>query len=311
MRHILIILSCIGWLAGNSSAFEGRINATLTRGTETLTILYTVAAHDLRVECTGTAWPHAKNLVNLDTGAMTLVFPHNRSFLRLKPAATDTQPTFPGARPPGGQPPGVGPGIAPGAAGAADSGMPELPPGIGPQPQSGTAAMPAMPHTPSIPDSIVPTHLSGAPQMPSVAGTNAGFPAGIPAMPMMRPPSEERVELTPTDEKKEILGFPCTRYELKQRGEVMEIWATDKLFAFQPWLANQPPRFGPRMIEDQWGELLKAKKLFPLLATLKFENGPERLRFEVKSVVPERIENKDGALFQPPPDYHQLEPNPF
>jgi hypothetical protein len=253
MRHILIILNCIGWLAGNSSAFEGRINATLTRGSETLTMLYTVAAHDLRVECTGTAWPHAKNLVNLDTGATTLVFPHNRSFLHLKPAAGETPATFPGARAPGGLPPGVGPGTASGAAGAAGSGMPELPPGIGPQPQLGNAAMPAMPHA-----------------LPSVAGTNAGFPAGMPAMPVIPPPSEERVELTPTDEKKEILGFPCTRYELRQRGEVLEIWATDKLFAFQPWLANQPPRFGPRMIENQWGELLKAKKLFTLLATLKF-----------------------------------------
>ncbi len=51
--------------------------------------------------------------------------------------------------------------------------------------------------------------------------------------------------------------------------------------------------------------------LFPLLATLKFESGGEYLRFEVKSILPTRIEDKDGSLFQPPPDYHELDPLPF
>jgi hypothetical protein len=51
--------------------------------------------------------------------------------------------------------------------------------------------------------------------------------------------------------------------------------------------------------------------LFPLLATVKFESGGEYLRFEVKSILPTRIEDKDGSLFQPPPDYHELDPLPF
>jgi hypothetical protein len=91
----------------------------------------------------------------------------------------------------------------------------------------------------------------------------------------------------------------------------MEIWATDQLLPYQPWRQNQPPRFGPPRIEEQWGELLKAKKLFPLLATLKFEHGPEPLRFEVKSVIPGNIEDQDGALFQPPPEYREIQPLPF
>ena len=91
----------------------------------------------------------------------------------------------------------------------------------------------------------------------------------------------------------------------------MEIWATDQLLPYQPWLQNQPPRFGPQMIEEQWGELVKGKKLFPLLATLKFENGPERLRFEVKSVTPQTAEGQDAALFRPPADYQEIEPLPF
>lgn len=101
------------------------------------------------------------------------------------------------------------------------------------------------------------------------------------------------------------------RYEVKLRREIMEIWATDQLFPFQAYQRNQPHRFGPRMIEEQWPELLKARKLFPLLVTMRFESGPERYRFEVKSIQPEKITDPDGKLFQPPPEYHELQPSPF
>ncbi len=84
-----------------------------------------------------------------------------------------------------------------------------------------------------------------------------------------------------------------------------------RLPPYQPWRQSQPQRFGPQMIADQWGELMKNKKLFPLLATLKFENGQARLRFEVSAITPEKIEDHDGALFQPPPNYFEIEPLPF
>jgi hypothetical protein len=106
-----------------------------------------------------------------------------------------------------------------------------------------------------------------------------------------------------------LLGYPCALYEIKEHGEVMDIWATDKLMTFQPWLPNQPHRFGPHMIDEQWGGLLKARKLFPLLAVLKFQDGAERMRFEVTAIQPEEI--RDGALFQPPPDYQEIQPLPF
>jgi len=128
---------------------------------------------------------------------------------------------------------------------------------------------------------------------------------------MMPMPGMDKLELKATDDTKTLLGYACTRYELKQRGEVMEIWATDQLLPYQPRQQNQPPRFGPRMLEEQWPELLKARNLFPLLATLKFDSGPERLRFEVNTIRPEEIADPDGRLFQPPADYHQLDPLPF
>ena len=65
------------------------------------------------------------------------------------------------------------------------------------------------------------------------------------------------------------------------------------------------------MIEQQWPELVKAKKLFPLLATLKFDNGVERFRFEIQSVTPEKLTAGDKQLFQPPANYFEIQPLPF
>ena len=121
----------------------------------------------------------------------------------------------------------------------------------------------------------------------------------------------EALELKATGETTNILGYACARYEIKQRGEIMEIWATEKLLPFQAWLPNQPPRFGPQMLEEKWGGLLKSKRLFPLLAVLKFESGPERMRFAVTSITPEPTKDSDGAVFQIADEYQEIEPLPF
>jgi hypothetical protein len=139
-------------------------------------------------------------------------------------------------------------------------------------------------------------------------------------MPSMGMP---KMQLKSTGEKTNLLGFVCEKYELRQRDEVMEIWATDQLLAFQPWLATQPHRFGEGSMEERWGDLLKAKRLFPLRAVLRIERtaaagqqhappkGPERMRFEVKFIALGQLGEKDGCLFQPPPDYHEVAPLPF
>jgi hypothetical protein len=157
-----------------------------------------------------------------------------------------------------------------------------MPPGIGPQP----GAMPGM-------------------------GAGPGMPPGMPAMPPMpmMPGMMEKAELKATGQKTNLLGYACERFELKQRGETLEIWATDQLFPFVAYQQNQPHPGGPRQPEEQWPELMKARRLFPLLVTLRFENGPERYRFEVKSIEPGKV--ADPALFQPPPDYQEIEPLPF
>ena len=262
-------------------AFEGRINAVMIRGSQSDALLYTVDTNFLRVEMTATnsdqsraGWPNPVDIFDRNSGELTLLFPNNRSFVRLKPVADNSSPMPPGfPQMPAGLPPGVGPQSAPG-----DSAMPGMPGG-----------MPAMP----------------MPMMP---------------MPMM-PGMTEKLKLQATGQKTNLLGFACEQYEIKQRGETMEIWATDQLFPFQPYVQNQPHRFGPRMIEEQWAEMVKAKKLFPLLAILRFEPppapagaapaapGPERLRFEAQSVTPEKI--TDETLFQPPTNYFEIQPLPF
>ncbi len=269
-------------------AFEGRISAVLMRGGEAQTWEYIAGTNCLRIERGETNWPYAKNLIARDTGNIILLFPHNHSFVRLKPTTENAVLSPPMMMP----------------------AMPAPPAGIGPQ----THLPPAVP---ALPAGVGPTNLSGLPTPPAmppmpVMPTRPPMPAGgmMPAMPMT-PMLGEALELKATGETTNILGYVCTRYEIKQRGQVMEIWATDKLLPFQTWLPNQPPRFGSQMLEEKWGGLLQAKRLFPLLAVLKFENGPERLRFSVISVKPQTIAEPSGALFQPPPDYQEIEPLPF
>jgi hypothetical protein len=262
-----VIAGCVA-IASHATAFEGRIDVVITQGNETTPLLYTVGENFLRIEVTDSdseksraGWPHPIDIVDLKSGALTLVFPHNRSFVRLKGGAQDSMLAMPGA-----------PALP-------------LPPGIGPQSQPGTA--------------------------PAGVGQGGGGPPHIPAMPMMPPMPMEKVELKATGEKKEILGFACTRYELKQHGETLEVWATDKLLPFQQYVRTQPPSFGPRRLEEQWAALLSERRLFPLIVSLRYDHGVERFRFEVKSVKEEKIADPEGKLFRPPPDYHETEPLPF
>lgn len=247
MKNILLIATAVisvFCLSPSAFCFEGRISAAITRGNQTDALLYTVGTNFLRVENIATNRPNPVDILDRNSGELTLLFPNNRSFVRLQPVAENSTATSPG--------------------------FPQPPQGIGP--------------------------------------TN--FPE-MPAMPTMPPPMMEKMELRDTGHSTNFLGFTCEQYELKQRGETMEIWATDQLFPFQPYVQNQPHRFGPRRIEEQWPELVKARKLFPLLATLKFDNGMERFRFEVQSIAPEKLTDEDAQLFQPPTGWFEIQPLPF
>jgi hypothetical protein len=133
----------------------------------------------------------------------------------------------------------------------------------------------------------------------------------MPAMPMMPMMPAAKLELQATGQKTNLLGFACQQYVLKQRGETLEIWATDQLLPYQPYVQNQPHRFGPQRIEEQWPGMLTSRKLFPLRVSLRYENGAERFRFEAQSVTPQKLTDAEAKLFQPPAGYFEIQPLPF
>jgi len=162
--------------------------------------------------------------------------------------------------------------------------IPSPPPGIGAQ--AGVDPVPVIPNSDRLP---------ALPPIPNIAS--------------ITPVASQ--QLADTKETKVILGVECRRYELKQPLETLEIWATDKLIPFRAYVRGEPPRFGPRLIDEQWPAMMQERKLFPLLVSLRYPNGTERFRFEVKSIKPEKIEDPEGRLFQAPADYVELQPSPF
>jgi hypothetical protein len=288
-KFITLIALALAGFTAHGAAFQGRINATFTRGGEALPILYTIGSNSIRIEVTGSSYPHPINIIDRQSGALTMVYPHSRSFMRMNSQAqADANRNLPPGFPPASSlpPPAAVAGSSPGRPGPNFLGATNfprtpatLPPGIRPQTGSGS-------------------------------GPNFGAGASMPMMmPSMLP--QEKIELIASTNKSVILGYPCTRYDATNRAERFEVWATDKLLPFIPYTQTSPPRFGPRMIEDQWPEWLKSRGVFPLKAGLRFENGPERFHFEVQAIKAEKIIDTEGKLFQPPAEYRETEPLPF
>jgi hypothetical protein len=309
-RLALIALFCglsIDWTVSlcAASGFEGYIRAVGGRTGGAAGLLYTVGTNFLRVEMTDTNHPNAVDIFDLRSGQLTLVMPHNRSFMRFQPAA-------PGSA---GLPPGIGPRTRPGRSPGGRAVRPPVPPVVGPTNLPGMPAMPAMPAPPEgLPAGIGPQaqppaapETASPPNLPAQPA-NAGM-ASPPAMPMVPPGGG--LALQATGQRTNLLNCACERYEIKQRAETMEIWATDQLVPFQVYLPAQPPGFGPPLIEHQWSGLLTVRKLFPLRAVLKTDNGVERYRFEVQSITPGKLTEREALDFQPPEGYVEIQPSPF
>ncbi len=128
-------------------------------------------------------------------------------------------------------------------------------------------------------------------------------------MPMIAP--AETLELKATGEKTNLFGYSSSRYEIRQRGEIMEIWATDQLLPFQAYLPAQPPVASPPLLAHQWPAVLSARNLFPLSAVLRMEGGTERFRFEVQAVTPRKLNQKELEGFRPPEGYVEIVPRLF
>lgn len=166
------------------------------------------------------------------------------------------------------------------------------------------------PHNSSFVRLKTATHSAQSPEPRGMPQMPPGIPPGM-GMPPMPSMAMEKLELRDLNEKTNILGYACEHFQMQQRGKILDIWATSQLGAFQPYWRSQPPSVRASTIEEQWADLLQGKRLFPLLATLKLENGLERLRFEVTSIASQRIADENNELFQPPAGYHETLPLPF
>jgi Domain of unknown function (DUF4412) len=284
--------------AARAPAFEGRISASISRGGPPAGLLYTVGTNFVRVEMTDTNVLNTVDVLDRRSGTVTLLLPRNHCFIRLGSEAANPSTT-----------PSDFPSMADG-----------LPPGIGPQTPpvspAGTTGMPGAPAWPqppgTLPPGIGPTNFARLPApRPFAPAPVPSANPGLSAMRMAMMPAGGGFELRATGQKTNLLGYACDRYEIKQWGQTMEIWATDQLLPFQDYLSTQPPRAGPPMIELRWGELLSARKLFPLLASLRFANGLERYHFEVRAIMPGRLTAQDARRFEAPQGYVELPSRPF
>ena len=333
-RIIGIIALTIGgamFVAATDKTFEGVVSATLTRpGTEPAHFVFTRKANQLRIENTSNKLEPI-NILDLNAKRLTIVYPHNTTFVNVDLTKRQQQSNGPGMpagfpppgmMPPGMQPPGSAAGVGQPSAQSSQVGpnlssLPSPPPGF-----------PSPPPMPSMPTMHLPGGGTSAPPNPSLppmpAGIGPGARAGAsmpmpgsaaPGMPPMPMPGMfGATELKKTGKTKKIQGFDCTMFTVSSRGESLEIWATNDstLFPFQLITRDYiGRRFGPQMLEETWPELLHNKGLFPLEATLKMDpGGQERLSFKVDKIESaSRTGSKkiDDKLFQPPEKYIEIQ----
>ena len=320
--------------ASAAEPFQGRIEATLTRGgTEASHFVFTRKGNQLRIENTSNKLEPI-NIVDLAGKRLTIVYPHNTTFVHVDLTKKQSQPTFLGKSP--GMPPMQGSASA--GAGVIQSGSssPATTAQVGPNfsslpsPPPAFSSPPSMPPIPQTGGSVGepsalpnPMQMSSAPPMPPGVGRNAATSSG-PGMPGMANlaggmpslPSTAGMfgtpELKKRDQTKKIHGFDCTLYTIASRGETFEIWATNdsSLIPFRlierDYLGR---RFGPQILDEIWPELLRNRSLFPIEATLKMDlDGRERLSFKIDKIEADKRGLKiDDKLFQPPEKYVEIQ----
>lgn len=128
---------------------------------------------------------------------------------------------------------------------------------------------------------------------------------GMPPM-AMAGPATPPLQLKATDQTTNLLGYACKKYEMGSRGDSAEIWATDRLIPFSIWRQNPLASFGPSGLREQWPDLLRQKKLFPLLAVVRTRGGQQLMRFEVAAIVADKDPGPDGKTFLPPADFTEV-----
>jgi hypothetical protein len=333
--------------AGADNTFEGTVAATSTRpGMDPVHFVFTRKGNQLRVENTSNKLEPI-NIVDFDAKRLTIVYPHNTTFVNVDltkkqaqssapglPPGMQLPPGFPapGSNPAGIQQPGSSPPPVPGHIGPNHAAMPSPPPGFPsppPMPSVPNMQLPAtqMPvgasNTPPSrdPGSGAPTLPNQMPPMPAGVGPGPGAgmgmpmpPApgfGAPGMPPMPPMAGMfgPTELKKTDKTKKIEGLDCTLYTVTSHGENFEIWATNDsaLFPFRLIIRDYIGRRFGPEMLEETWPELVGNKSLFPLEATLKMDPGGQQRFSFKVDKIEKKKIDDTKLFQPPEKYIQIE----
>ena len=116
----------------------------------------------------------------------------------------------------------------------------------------------------------------------------------------------EDAQLEKTAETTTILGYACTKYLLKAKNGVNELWLTEALGAFMSMPAMGGPMGGAPKASPTagWEAALKGKEFFPLRVVSRRPDGKETGRFEVVGIEPGKLAD---SLFAPPAGYQRFD----
>jgi hypothetical protein len=217
----LCAIASVCAFGADKNGFEGTISATLTRAGTELTHFLRSRAKQPTAHREHDQQPEQNNIVDLVTKKLTIIYPHNTTFVHVDLAKTASQP-----------------GAAP------------IPPTFPTPPASNTPHPPSQGYggTSSGAATVSPPPGPPLPQMPNNPGAVG---------PMMMPPMQSMPgrfgapELKKTDKTKTIQGFDCTLYAITDRGENFEIWR--RTIEFVPFRLIERDflgrRFGLQMLE--------------------------------------------------------------
>ena len=242
---------------------------------------------------TATNWPNPVDILDINPGTLTLLFPNNRSFVHLKPA---TEAATVGA-----------PGM---------SGMPMPPAGLPWGLARNQPRHPMWGHATSAPAHAVAIRRASHAYDASPTGyaeyastPTGGWPASTvgnafdatnaDARPTrggtIMPNTKPELQATGPENQPPRVHLPAISTQAA-RGDLGNL-GHRRVAPLPALLQNQPHRFGPR--RDQGavaGDARPAASCFQLLVSLRYDKGAERFRFEVQSVTPRNSRKRGQTI---------------
>lgn len=106
-----------------------------------------------------------------------------------------------------------------------------------------------------------------------------------------------------TGETAKIAGYNCTKYIVKSKDNMTEVWATDQLGTYLGMGGGGAGARGKGAAAYAWEKALIGKNFFPLRTVVFDKNGKEMVRMEATSVEKMSL---PSSLFTPPADFQPL-----